>query len=774
MPTTRRRIILLLWAGLMGLGLWLLQGHLQLDHDMDFFLPPSAGPLQQQVLEQLREGEAARILIVTIRAAQTEQAARLSRALQQALVGEGHFSQVLNRPVVQKESSLQDAFAYRYLLRDTDWQALHPALQQRLEELASPLAAITRQTLAKDPTASYRDWLDSLQGDSVPALHHGVWFDQHGRALLLLRTHAPGMALDQQAANLQRIEQAFAGLAEQAGAELQMGGIPALAVASRETIRSEATTLSIAASLLVALILLWAYRSWRLWLLAALPLGSAVVVALLVVWALFGQVHGITLAFGITLIGVALDYPLHLFSHLRQGQAPQQALAGIWPTLRLGVLSTALGYLAMVFSGFDGLVQLGSFAASGLLTAALVTRWVLPAALPVRWSGPTTARWRLPRPGAASATLRYAVVGGVLLLSLSWLLFSPRPLWQQDVAALSPIPESLRQQEGALRQALGLADPNHLLLIEGASAEAVLQRSESLLGLLHRGQQEGWLQGFEMAAQWLPSEQRQRERQQALPDPESLRAWLVEAQAGLPFREGGFEPFVSAVQQSKELSPLRPEGLDNGVLAARIAPLLFVRDGRWWAQVPLSGVQDAPALRAALAGQSQVYYLDLARDTGAMLDQFRHSTFYALLAGAVLIALLLRVGLGSWRACGRVLLPVGAALLATLGLLHLAGQLISLFHLVALLLVLGIGIDYSLFFARGGNTQEQDDTGHALALCAISSLSVFVILASSQLPVLHAIGATVALGILSSFCFAWLLSSVAGTDNNDKPCLHTS
>jgi predicted exporter len=72
--------------------------------------------------------------------------------------------------------------------------------------------------------------------------------------------------------------------------------------------------------------------------------------------------------------------------------------------------------------------------------------------------------------------------------------------------------------------------------------------------------------------------------------------------------------------------------------------------------------------------------------------------------------------------------------------------------------VLGIGIDYSLFFQHGGDASQRRRTGHALRLCAISSLAVFVILSFSSLPVLQAIGLTVSVGILTSFLFAWLLT----------------
>lgn len=766
MPS-RRTIILGSWLGLMALAVTLIQTRLSLDSDMGFFLPPSVGVQQQIVQNEIREGEAARLLIAAISAPTPSQAARLSTALQQRLAHEAAFTLVLNRPEQLDETALHAWFDYRYLLLDTPWDGLHEALQDRLAELRSPLAALTRQTLAEDPSSNYQRWLNSLQQETRLQLQHGVWFDGEGRAMLLLRTQAPAMALDQQAANITLLQQHFSSLEGSAAASLLLGGAPALAVASRDTIRQEARLLSIAASLVVAIILLWAYRSLQLWLLAALPLITAIVIALLAVWLLFGQVHGITVAFGITLVGVALDYPLHLFSHLRSGQSPTQSMARIWPTLRLGVLSTALGYLAMVASGFTGLMQLGIFASSGLLAAALSTRWLLPALLPAQTPLSGTPCWSVPPPPNWPGLVRYGLVGGLLLLSLSWLWLSPKPLWQQDVAALSPIPEALRKQEGGLRNALGLADTGHLLLVQGDTAEQVLQRSESLLLELQAWRQEGWLHDFRMAANWLPSERGQRQRQQELPDEATLRARLGEAQQGLPFREGVFEPFIAAVSQSRHLPPLLPADLEPGFLQARLAPLLFQRDGHWWGQIALVGVHNATALQHAMTTQQDVYYLDLARDTGKMLDGFRQTALYALLAGTLLITMLLWYGLGGLRHAGQVLLPVAASLLMTLALLHLGGQLLSLFHLVALLLVLGIGIDYSLFFSRGGDQTERRATGHALALCAISTLSVFAILSFSQLPVLRAIGSTVALGVPGSFFFAWLLASSAKTKTDN-------
>ena len=142
------------------------------------------------------------------------------------------------------------------------------------------------------------------------------------------------------------------------------------------------------------------YRNPRYLLLASLPIGMGFLVGLATVSLLFESVHGITLAFGFTLMGVAIDYPLHLFSHAK-GRAGKAAIGHIWPTMRLGALSTAIAYIALAFSGSDGLAQLGVFTAAGILVAVLVTRTWVPYLLGAQGSADTTA------PEVSAVSLRY-------------------------------------------------------------------------------------------------------------------------------------------------------------------------------------------------------------------------------------------------------------------------------------------------------------------------------------------------------------------------------
>ena len=123
-------------------------------------------------------------------------------------------------------------------------------------------------------------------------------------------------------------------------------------------------------------------------MLGALPLVSGALAGLAAVSALFASVHGITLAFGFTLIGVAQDYPLHLFSHLHPGISPLETARQVWRPLATGVASTCVAYLAFLVSGVTGLAQLACLTVTGLVVAGLTTRFLLPHIVPATTRDP--------------------------------------------------------------------------------------------------------------------------------------------------------------------------------------------------------------------------------------------------------------------------------------------------------------------------------------------------------------------------------------------------
>jgi predicted exporter len=764
----------------LGAGLWLaaLVGalalalfHTTVRNDMTSFMPRAATPDQRLLMSELREGPVARLTLITLGGASRERLADLSRQVAARLRASGLFVRVANGEQLFDEAELARLFAYRYLLSPAvsaehfNVDSLRMALQMRLRELVSPVPSFDRRWLAEDPTAELRTMLGAWRGQAQPRSYRGVWFDADEQyALLLAQTRAAGFDLDGQASAQQTVREALAKVSDGSVA-LGMSGPGVFAVTSREVIRVDTQRLGIMATVVVILILLVSYRSVRLLLVAALPLLSAVAAGIVAVDLVFGAIHGIVVAFGLTVIGVAIDYPIHLFSHLNAGEPVRQSLEKIWPTIRLGAITTAMGYLAMSGTDFPGLLQFATFAIAGLLAAAACTRWCLPGLLPERYAVrrvSAIAEWysRTERPAMLWRSLM--VAAGVA--ALAFLLSRDTAPWEDDISALSPIPESLMAQDRHLHSQLGVPDTNHVLLIKRADAQAALEASEALGTGLQRLVAEGAIGSFDLAARYLPSARTQRQRQASLPAPARLHEDLRLALAGTPFKPDAFAPFEQAVATAHTLLPLMPADLDGTFLGTRLRSLLLALDDEWVALVTLAGVKNAPALQAFISREQipELLYLDLKRETRGLMAGFREHAAIRVLWGVAAIVLVLALGLRSAHRTLVVLLPGVLAVVIDVALLRISGELLSLFHLVSLLLVMGISIDYGLFFSRAdADAGMRGRTFHGLMVCVLSTVSVFGILATSRLPVLNAIGWSVAVGVALSFLAAMLLARPA-------------
>lgn len=761
----QRRLIPLIWVLIMMICGWIVVST-PVVADLTVFIP-RADPMAEQLLGQLRSGPTTRLILLGLSGDSATARATVSQRLVERLSTDAQFIRVLNGATLAlPEAELQRLFDSRYLLSPSavperfTVDGLRVALQQRLNELQSPLAMLQKRWLASDPTGERFTLLQLWRGGiHEPTKRLGVWFSPDGeRALLLFETRASGYDLTAQHKAVTAIRTAFTTAAQGTHVQLAMSGAGVLAVLSAERTRAQAEWLSALSTLGIVLLLAWVYRSPQPVGLSALPLLAALLVGAAAVDLLFGKMYLITLGFSMTLLGETLDYPTYLFSHRRNTETVAETLRYLWPTLRLCIATTTLGCLAMLDADFPGLSQLGVFTIAGVLAAAATTRWLLPTLLSPTWIP------QRPLDGGAWLEIllrphpRLALVfGGSGLLVLLILIVKAPALWENDLAALSPVPSRLLHIDQSLRSDLGAPEVGHLIVITAPDAETALRHSEIVAAYLEAHHREGLLSGYDGAMRYLPSQATQRQRQAHLPESGPLAEHLAAALQGLPFKAGLFTPFLDAVAAAKTASPLRPEDVQNTLIGTRINALLFPSASGWTALLPLSGVQDAQALAAHLPQDeaSHADYLDLRTETNRLIAGFRDTALQRMVWGSVLIVAVVWIGLRSWRATLAALMPVAIALIFTVAALLALGERLSLFHLVSLLLVLGVGVDYGLFFSRPtADSALRRHTLYALLICCGSALLVFGMLAFSELPALRAMGLTVSLGVAASFSTA--------------------
>lgn len=771
MSPKRRLSLVLLWLALLLVGGWWISDQLQLTGDLRKFMPAARTPDQKLLIDELGDGPGSRLLLLAISGDEPDELARQSSAVVTALADDPGFSLAANGGMVGLESIPESLRPYRYLLSTTlddhelDAAYLADQLDARMQDLGSPAAGLVEPLLPADPTLEVLALAETWQPANGPQRQHGVWFDRAGqRALLAVQTTAAGFDPGGQEQALATLHTAFANARGDSPSELLASGPGAFSVEVGGRTKREASFIGSLGGIAFALMLVLAYRSWKVPLLAALPLASGGLAGLGAVAMGFDGIHGITVAFGFTLMGVAQDYPIHLISHQRPGLSPWDNARSLWPTLGTSVVATCIAYLTFLISGVEGLKQLAVFTIAGLAVAALTARYLLPGLIDTVENGgnpydaassPAMARvWqhfsRWPRMGVVTGTLV-----GIAGLAVAW--YMPAPFWQNDLSRLTPVPEQLLIQDGQLRDELGAPDVRYLMVLQAPDAEAVLQASEALGPVLQQMQSDGLLQGFELAARYLPSMATQRARQARLPDAPTLQAALSAAVADSPFRSDVFEPFLADVATARAAPPLTAADLAGTPLAARVDGLLLRGDAHATALVAISGLTD-PAAADALLAPHGAKLLDLKDASESLVVEYRARLLWALALAVVLLAVTVWVGLRDLRRALRVLAAMALATILLLAVLRGFGVELNLFHLVALILACGLGLDYGLFVDHAGDNREgQLRALHAIIVCSLASVLVFALLATSSIPVLQAIGSTVALGVVLNVVLALLI-----------------
>lgn len=712
-------------------------------YDLGAFLPPPKTPEQRVLIDRVGQTPGSRFLIVGSR----------DRDGLVALA-----DQLAESPLFSRVSSdtpgdldvLRQGLAYeaRFLLNDMDWseQALSATLNERAGELALFADSALVRWIGADPALVTLSWWErQFSAPDTP------WVTEDGTSLLLAETTEPAFDLAQQRQAVDQIVQA----AKQVGLQdIEISGVGAFGVGLKETIETEAKFRSVVASAALIGVLLLAYRRWKLVLLAALPLLCAGAAGLIVLTLVYGEVHGITLAFGFTLLGVTIDFPLHLFSHSRH-QAPEVASRSIRSTLLIGASSTAIAYLAIAFGGSAGLGQLGLFAATGIAVASLVSLYVLPMLL-----ASPDARVAI---GETTAPFLKPWLAVIVLLAAAATLSqqASKGLWNNDLASLSPVPKTQLLRDQEFREVLGAPSVRHLVAVEAQSEDASVAQTAVVIGHLLEAVERRELEGFRSGLGLVPpTEQQLRRKQQIPPEPE-LRRRLAEAAVGSGFVVEQFEPLMEQAQKTRTMPLIKASSYRQTDLQD-LAGQFFYQSGndRFISLVHLSGDISAD-LGDALAGTPGML-VDLKAASEELVTDYRSQLLLMLGGSLLIIALLLLLGTSLQRGAWALTTTLAAMASCALALTWLF-EALSLYHLIGVLLVGGLVLDYALFLSKPGASGALLDSRHAVLACASSTLVAFGILALSGIPALQHLGTAVAVGVMGGFCLARLgVSPVRG------------
>ena len=690
-------------------------------------------------------------LLVLVRSDERAQGLAQAQDLQARLLASARLAPISAGAGLQQElQELYRPFSQQLLSAESrQWLQNHnPAelAEQSYRELFNPVAAPRPYSFGEDPFNLGGRWLASL----VPAIkmqeYQGfplVEVKREGNLQRWLLVTAKLNASPFEVAVQQDVTGAIRSFRTAwPEAQLLTSGMIFHAAAGTEQAIREIRTVGLGSTLAIIALVLLVFRRGTPLLAVILTMTSAYLLALTVSLLVFGRIHIITLAFGSTLLGVAGDYVLHFLIGSQREGSGLAARHHLRYAMAIGALTGMGAYLLQFTTPFPGLQQMAIFCSAGIFGA-----WMTVLALaPYYKVSPATQRmpllaaavfyrlgkrfyqpfWQRPR----QVGIVLFAVGVVALLGIG------HGGVNDAVVNLNTSPKALLENEQEVQQLLQQPSVSQFFYIEADSPGQLLDRGQAL--------------GEQLAALQLPDLQWQSLHHYVPAAAQQLadRQLVVEKLYG---EQGALKLLCHTLGTQCPQPPvatklLAPDDLAASSLAGLLPPMQQ-QGSSWRTLVTLSGDVQGADLAALAQLVEGVKLVNQTEDLSSLLGRYRASVSELLLATLVLlmVGLALRYRHHSWR----MLTPLVLAMTIALGCAAMDG--ITLFHVMALLLVIGIGLDTAVFYTEGGFSAE---SWLASSLACGTSIIAFGLLSLSAVPVLHQFGLIILIGIMG----CWLLT----------------
>ncbi len=760
----RRGWLLLVLMLLLGFSGWFLP-QLKVEESISAMLPDGGSQVARD-FQLLQRAPFARKLVIHLTAAAGVDSNQLLDATErlQAVLPEKLFTNTLSGPGEMTSKALfrQLGEYLPYLLNSADLEQVSEQLSPEqidaqlgevLAQLLQPQGVALKKQLQRDPLQLDLLALQKLGSlNPIPAvrLERGQFISRDGRSSLIL-ADTPVAITD--AAGSKQLLEAFAKargqLPKGINAEL-ISGHP-YTVANAEVIQADMQRLLLVSGLGLLLLFFLFLRSPRALAVYLLPLFS-MLVAVLVAAAWYGTLSGITIGFGAMLLGITIDFGLHVYFALRYGSrlvGSEQLLQTVSRPVIFGGLTTLAAFAVLLRSELPGQRQLAIFAIAGILAALLLALLFLPHFIGDRRDESLLSRRQL------RLHIYDRVPALRLTVLLLWLLFVGFAAWQAqnisingELRQLSYLPPGLKQAERQLGETWGDMRGRALVFAQAADLETALQRNEQIWEELKK-------QGFQGAAvslaPLLPARKTQQQRLQAWSDFwQQRRATVVDlfqsSSQKYGFSVSAFDPFWARLDKAPAL-------VDRQLLESwglgRLLDNLLLEEAQGYQLVTL--VPDQPELINSLEAQLETlpgvtlvsqsrFGRQLSSEIGADFSRFIRS------AGIAVLVLLLLM----FRRLSDILLallPVLTGLLVMFGGMGWLGLQMNLFNVIASILIIGLGVDYGIFMVCHGQREEDLASSRAILISGLTTLVGFGALVLAKHPALHSIGLTVLLGI---------------------------
>ncbi|MCF6324788.1 MAG: hypothetical protein L3J89_10795 [Gammaproteobacteria bacterium] len=748
---------------------------LAVDTDLSGLLPRDThNELVQSASDRLLKKVGNRIVLL-VGASELDEAMGAAKLVEQVLMDNAALQWPGLDNVSDQQFKIIDLYRqyqHHLLTQDTRDQLLagdDEKIVSHASRLLYGLESWSRITTPKeDPLGLLNTFMLSLSADdNVHSILNGfVVFDARGidgRYYILLTANLDAGMMNMTAQ--ETVDIAVKDVAEQLGRDfpdvnlLKMGMVFHAAQAA-EKAKKEASIIAVGSVIGIVVLFFLAFGSPYPLLLS---LGSVVfgcLTAVTISSYIFPQIHILTLVFGASLIGVTIDYSLHYFARLRGSALSDSRLVtlrSIFPGILLGAITTVVGYSFLMQAALPGLIQISIFSVAGVIGAWLFVVGVYPLAIRDSHAKSPTILLSValfPTRFWHGLTLKMIVIimMAMVIFSIAVNLYLMKA---SDNVRLLHVPSAeLIEQEQKIQQIFRNYAPNQFYLVTADSEQALLRTEELFLPTLDKLVSGSATSSYDAITHYLPSIQRQ-----------ALNYKLLAS--SLYGANGGAERFmIDAGFDGVSFESHRQRFIDSEneyLLPEEWLKFASEDQSTFWlgkigavhaSLITLYGVSDTDALRSAADDIDGVIFVNKIDELTNVMGMQRESASLLLVTAYIAVMLLLLLYYRKIHSLALVFVPAMSTLL-TLVIITISGSEVTIFHVFAMFLILGLGMDYSIFIYESSGHDEACLL--AVTLSAFTSCLSFGLLSLSSTPMLHAFGMMILLGSIFNLFLAPLV-----------------
>ncbi len=527
-----------------------------------------------------------------------------------------------------------------------------------------------------------------------------------------------------------------------------------------KTARGEISTIGVGSIIFISLVLLLVFRRPSKIALAFIPTLIGCLFAFVLSLLVFERLNLITMVFGASLVGVSIDYALHFLCELNSSAElnGKAAIKKIFSGLSLGLISSCIAYGALALAPFPGIRQMSLFAVAGLVGSWLTVVCWFSVLKPVykkngRENKQPIAYW-LYKKANQIHTANFKILPVMLVISVLMTVVCIYTYRANDsIVVLNNSSAELQRSERLIHKLIAPPSSTKFIIVSGDTEQDLLQREEQVTAQLQTLVDDGALTGFNAVSNLVPSIKTQDDNYQVYGQHiYSESGALTELYSRLGFPKQQIDKALESYKLDKDNYLDINMWLTNPASEATNYQWIGKTEFGYLSVITLASPESARLKQFFAANNQHVRFVDKVTDISNVLQDYRQVITMMLVAAYIAVLLLLTL---RYKAKAiYILLAPFMATVATVAFLSLLGISLNIFCILALLLVLGIGLDYGIFLKESKCSKE---SLFAVALSCYTTICSFGFLSMSNTPVLKFFGLTLLIGIVLVWIFTILL-----------------